>query len=72
MIGGAQVKLFRLLVVFVNRSAVGATQLHCVGDDSRQHGLKVERRAYDLTDFTERFELAHRSRQFVGSLHPVL
>ena len=68
MIGGAQQKLFGLFVVLVNRPAVGAAQLDRVGDNSRQHGFKVERRAYDLTDFAEGFELAHRARQFVGSL----
>src|SRR5262249_2159791 len=39
-----------------------------MGNDSRQYGFKVERGAYDLTDFTERLELAHRACQFVGSL----
>ena len=68
MIGGPQQKLFRLLVVFVNRPAVGAAQLDRMGNDSRQHGFEVERRAYGLTDFAEGFELAHRARQFVGSL----
>ena len=68
MIGGAQEKFFRLLVVFVNRPAVGAAQLDRVGNDSRQHGFEVESRADRLTDFAERFELAHRARQFVGSL----
>ena len=68
MIGGAQEKLFGLLVVLVNRPAVGAAQLDRMGNDSRQHGFKVERGAYRLTDFAERFELAHRACQFVGSL----
>ena len=67
MIGGAQEKLFRGLVVFVNRPAVGAAQLHRVGNDSRQHGFEVQSRAYHLPDFAEGFELAHRARQFVGS-----
>ena len=68
MIGGAQEKLFRLLVVFVNRPAVGAAQLDRMGNDSRQHGFKVESGADRLTDFAEGFELAHRACQFVGSL----
>ena len=68
MIGGAQQKLFRLLVVFVNRPAVGAAQLDRMGNDSRQHGFEIERRADRLTDFAEGFELAHRACQFVGSL----
>ena len=34
VIGGAQEKLFGSLVVFVNRSAVGAAQLNRVGDDA--------------------------------------
>ena len=68
MIGGAQVKLFRLLVVFVNRPAVGAAQLDRMGNDSRQHGLEIERRADRLTDFAECFQLADRARQFAGSL----
>ena len=57
-----------MLVVFVNRPAVGAAQLDRMGNDSRQHGFEVERGAYDLTDLTERLELAHRACQFVGSL----
>ena len=68
MIGGAQEKLFRLLVVFVNRPAVGAAQLDRVGNDARQHGFEIESRADRLTDFAEGFELAHRACQFVGSL----
>ena len=42
MIGGAQEKLFGVLVVFVNRPAVGAAQLHRVGNDSRQHGFEIQ------------------------------
>ena len=68
MIGGAQEKLFGVLVVFVNRPAVGAAQLDRMGNDSRQHGFKIESRAYRLTDFAEGFEFAHRACQFVGSL----
>jgi hypothetical protein len=45
MIGGAQEKLFGGLVVFVIRPAVGAAQLHRMGNDSRQHGFEIERRA---------------------------
>ena len=39
-----------------------------MGDDSSEHGFEVESRAYRLTDFAERFELADRACQFVGSL----
>ena len=38
-----------------------------MGDDSRQHGFEVERGADYLADFAERFELAYRACQFVGS-----
>ena len=68
MIGGAQEKLFGGLVVFVNRPAVGAAQLDRMGNDSRQHGFEIERGADRLADFAERFELAYRACQFVGSL----
>src|SRR4030095_13106214 len=68
VIGGAQLKLFGGLVVFVNRSAVGAAQLDRMGDDSRQYGFEVESGADYLADFAEGFELAYRARQFVGSL----
>ena len=57
-----------MTVVFVNRSAVGAAQLNRVGDDSRQHSFEVQSRAYHLTDFAERLELAHRPCQLLGSL----
>src|SRR4029453_18178169 len=68
MIRRPKQELFRLLVVFVNRPTVGAAQLDRVGNDSRQHGFEVKCGANRLTDFTERLELAHRARQFVGSL----
>ena len=68
VIGGAEQKLFGGFVVFVNRSAVGAAQLDRMGDDSRQHGFEVESGADYLADFAERFELAYRACQFVGSL----
>ena len=61
MVGRAQEKLFGVLVVFVNRSSIGATQLDRMGDDSRKHGFKIECRAYRLTDFAEGFELAYGS-----------
>ena len=61
-------KLFRVLVVFVDRPAVGAAQLDRVGDDARQHGFEIERGADRLTDFAQGFEFAHRACQFVGSL----
>ena len=67
MIGRAQQELFRWLVVFVYRPAVGAAQLDRMGNDSRQHGFEIERRADRLTDFAEGFELAYRACQFVGS-----
>ena len=68
MIGGAQEKLFRRLVVFVNRPAVGAAQLDRVGNDARQHGFEIESRADRLTDFAQRFQFAYRACQFAGSL----
>ena len=68
MIGGAQQELFRRLVVFVNRPAIGAAQLHRVGHDAGQHGFQIQSRAHRLTDFAERFQLSHRADQFVGSL----
>ena len=61
-------ELFGGLVVFVNRSAVGAAQLDRMGDDSRQYGFEVESGADYLADFAEGFELAYRACQFVGSL----
>ena len=64
----SEVKFFRGFVVLVDGSAIGPAKLDSVRGDARQHGLKVESRAYRLTDFAERFELAHRACQFVGSL----
>ena len=43
-------------------------KLDRVGNDARQHGFEIESRADRLTDFAERFELAHRACQFAGSL----
>ena len=57
-----------MLVVFVNRPAVGAAQLDRMGNDSRQHGFEIQSRADCLADFAEGFELAYRACQFVGSL----
>ncbi len=51
MIGGAKEELFGLLVVFVNRPAVGAAQLDRMGNDSRQHGFEIQCRADRLADF---------------------
>ena len=72
MIGGAQQKFLGLFVVLVNRPAIGAAQLNRVRNNSRQHGFKVERRAYDLTDFAQRFQLSHRPKQLTGSLLQLL
>src|SRR5262249_30283299 len=63
MIGCAQKELFRLLVVFVNRPAVGPAQLDCMGNDSRQHGFKVECGADRLTNFAQCFQLTDRLHQ---------
>ena len=60
MIGGAQVKLLGRLIVLVDRPAVGAAQLHGVGNDARQHGFEIEGGADRLTDFAEGSEFAHR------------
>src|SRR5215831_2679008 len=57
MISRAKQELFRLLVIFVNRSAVGTAQLDRMGNDSRQHGFEIERRADRLTNFTQSLEL---------------
>ena len=38
------------------------------GKRCSQHGFQIQRGAYCLADFAERFELSHRSRQFAGSL----
>ena len=39
-----------------------------MGNDARQHGFEIERRADRLTDFAERFQFADGACQFVGSL----
>src|SRR5262249_45335584 len=62
VISRAKQELFRLLVIFVNRSAVGTAQLDRMGNDSRQHGFEIERRADRLTNFTQSLELTDRAR----------
>jgi hypothetical protein len=49
-----------LLVVFVNCPTVRAAQLDRMGDDSCQHGFKVERGADRLTNFAQRSQLTDR------------
>src|SRR5262245_6252251 len=63
VISGAQQGLFRLLGVFVNRPAIGATQLDRVGDDTSEHGFEVERGANRLTNFTQCSQLTDRLHQ---------
>src|SRR5215813_13273556 len=67
MIRCAEKELFRLLVVFVNRPAVGPAQLDRMGNDSRQHGFEVERGADRLTHLSQRFQFSNRPSQLVGS-----
>ena len=40
--GGSQEELFGQLVVFVDRSAIGAAQLNRVGNNPRQHGFEIQ------------------------------
>ena len=61
-------KFFRLFVVLVDGSSCRAGQLDSVRGDACQNGLKVESRAYRLTDFAERLEFSYRACQFIGSL----
>ena len=68
MVRRAQQELFGRFVVFVNRSAVGAAQLHRVGDDTGEHGFKIQSRAHRLADLAERFQFSHRPNQLAGAL----
>ena len=67
-IGGAQPKFALLLVEHVDRTGLGAGELHRLGDDGREHGFEVERRIHRLRYFTERAQLADRSAELVGAL----
>jgi hypothetical protein len=67
-IGGAQAKFALLLVEHVDRTGIGAGELHRLGDDGREHGFEVERRVHRLRHFTERAQLADRSAKLVGAL----
>ena len=58
-------KLFRWLVVFVDRSAVGAGQLDRVGDNAGQDSFQIESRADRLANFAQRFQFTDRARQFL-------
>ena len=45
----------------VDRSGLGAGELHCLGDDGGEHGLKIERGVHSLRDFVR--ERAARSTE---------
>ena len=67
-IGGAQAKFALLLVEHVDRTGLGAGELHRLGDDGREHGFEVERRVHRLRYFAERAQLADRAAELVGAL----
>ena len=56
------------LVEDVDRSGLGAGELHRLGDDGGQHGLEIERRVHRLRHFAERAQLADRAAKLIGAL----
>ena len=56
-VSGAQVKFALRLVVHVDRAGVGAGERHCLCDNGREHGLKIQRRIHSLRYFAERAKL---------------
>ncbi len=61
VVGGAELEVFRGLVVLVDRAAGGAGQLAGVGDDCVEHRLKIEGRAEGLADLAQRLQLLDRA-----------
>ena len=51
----------------VNCTGVSARELHRLGDDRGQHGLKIERRVDRLGDLAERAEFFDRARELGGA-----
>ena len=72
-VGGAQMKFTLHIVEDIDRTGLGAGELHCLGDDGGEHGLEVERRVYRLADtspsarssWTEAASWSVRCTQFV-------
>ena len=67
-VGGAQVKFALHVVEDVDRAGFGAGELHRLGDDGREHSLKIECRVHGLGDFAKRAQLPDRAAKLVGSL----
>ena len=67
-VGGAQMKLALLIVEDIDRSRLGAGELHCFGDDGGEHGFEIERRVHRLRHFAECAQLLDRAAKFIGAL----
>ena len=67
-VGGAQMKFALQIVEDVDRSGLGAGELHRLGDDGGEHGLEIERRVHRLRYFAERAQLPDRAAKLIGAL----
>ena len=67
-VGRTQTKFALQFVEDVDRSGIGAGELHRFGDDGGEHGLKIERRVHRLGHFAERAQLSDRAAKLIGAL----
>ena len=67
-IGRTQMKFALYIVKDVDRSGLGARQLHCLSDDSGEYGFQVEGGVYRLGHFAERAQLLDRAAKLIGAL----
>ena len=56
------------MIEHVDRTGLGAGELHCLGDDRGQHRLKIERRVHRLRHFAKRPQLLDRAAELIGAL----
>ena len=67
-VGSAKMKFAQLIVEDIDRSGLGARQLHCLSDDSGEYGFQVEGGVYRLGHFAERAQLLDRAAKLIGAL----
>ena len=67
-VSGTQAKFALEFGEDVDRSGIGAGKLHRLGNNGREHGLKIERRVYGLGHFAEGAQFSDRAAKLVGAL----
>ena len=71
-VGRTQPEFTLRFIEHVDGAGLGAGKLGRLGDNRGQHGLKVKRRGYRLSDFAERSQFTDRLRKFMRALLDLL